>query len=975
MIPRRRYRLLLVVAATVVFLLYRAAHNHEWDGVEPAYEPSRLQKSPPSVYEGGVTVGAPTSEELEGQHETPADSSLPPQREEVGEKDRLDESPAVQPPPPKAPEDETAPADSPQAPDKLSSSTSAKEAAVTTAPETQTPVDAGAPEVSASSSSRVHWRSFPEHFPVAEEDYILLPTGTPKPIPKIQFDFPPEERAAKAIRETRLADVKREMVRAWQGYRAFAWMHDELSPVSKFYRDPFCGWAATLVDGLDTLWIMGLKEEFDEAAKAVQYIDFTYSEKRSDIPVFETTIRYLGGLLAAYDVSGGEAGGYGMLLKKAEELAEILMGAFDTPNRMPVLYYQWQPEYVQQQRRASVVNVAEIGTLLMEFTRLSQLTGKEKYYDAVARITNAFEELQKEGTALDGIFPESLDASGCNRTATNIARQEAYEAMKEQETETSVAPPEETGAPGGSGESEESASHISKRGFREENARSEMGPRSPPPPYNPWSSLFMVDLDCVKQPNLVPSQYGYQSYSMGGSQDSTYEYFPKEYALLGGLEPKYRTLHENTVAAVKKWLLYRPMLPKGEDILFSAKLSTAGHPEVDANRQYEVPHLTCFLGGMFALGAKVFGLKEDLDFARRLTDGCVWAYGATPSGIMPEGSTMVPCEDLGPCAWNETLYYQHLDPQWEYREQQVADYYANQEEIEKHLQMVSNRKEAEKQMEEQEQERERVSVGAGSVPAESRAADGEKPEEDIVAEPQAQSGSDPQPGAAADENVYRYPRPEPGSEAPKVAKRGVDEDWDYRKSVPESEEAPSADSVAAERAGKPIAASAGAVGGQDASSQETANSAFGAESGQVPLEDPNKPLTHLEYVKQRIEHEKIPTGFVRISSKRYILRPEAIESVWYMYRITGDPIWQEKGWKMWQSVSKAVRTDVGASALDSVLEAEPAQSDEMESFWVAETLKYFYLLFATPDVVSLDEWVLNTEAHPFRRPDFKGKGV
>ena len=96
--------------------------------------------------------------------------------------------------------------------------------------------------------------------------------------------------------------------------------------------------------------------------------------------------------------------------------------------------------------------------------------------------------------------------------------------------------------------------------------------------------------------------------------------------------------------------------------------------------------------------------------------------------------------------------------------------------------------------------------------------------------------------------------------------------------------------------------------------------------------------------------------------------PEAIESVWYMYRITGDPVWMEKGWRMWESVIKAVRTEVGHSAVDDILDETPAQSDEMESFWFAETLKYFYLLFASTDTVSLDEWVLNTEAHPFRRP-------
>jgi mannosyl-oligosaccharide alpha-1,2-mannosidase len=87
-----------------------------------------------------------------------------------------------------------------------------------------------------------------------------------------------------------------------------------------------------------------------------------------------------------------------------------------------------------------------------------------------------------------------------------------------------------------------------------------------------------------------------------------------------------------------------------------------------------------------------------------------------------------------------------------------------------------------------------------------------------------------------------------------------------------------------------------------------------------------------------------------------------------MYRITGDPVWMEKGWNMWQAIIKAVRTEVAHSAVSDVYSETPLQNDAMESFWLAETLKYFYLLFSTPDVISLDEWVLNTEAHPFRRP-------
>lgn len=88
-----------------------------------------------------------------------------------------------------------------------------------------------------------------------------------------------------------------------------------------------------------------------------------------------------------------------------------------------------------------------------------------------------------------------------------------------------------------------------------------------------------------------------------------------------------------------------------------------------------------------------------------------------------------------------------------------------------------------------------------------------------------------------------------------------------------------------------------------------------------------------------------------------------------MYRITGDTTWMDKGWKMFQATVTATRTEFANSAIDDVLNnAEPGLKDEMESFWIAETLKYYLLLFSEPSLISLDEWVLNTEAHPFKRP-------
>lgn len=71
---------------------------------------------------------------------------------------------------------------------------------------------------------------------------------------------------------------------------------------------------------------------------------------------------------------------------------------------------------------------------------------------------------------------------------------------------------------------------------------------------------------------------------------------------------------------------------------------------------------------------------------------------------------------------------------------------------------------------------------------------------------------------------------------------------------------------------------------------------------------------------------------------------------------------------MFNSVINATSTEFGHSAVLDVTAVPPYQTDEMESFWLSETLKYFYLLYSTPDTISLDDYVLNTEAHPFRRP-------
>jgi hypothetical protein len=77
-----------------------------------------------------------------------------------------------------------------------------------------------------------------------------------------------------------------------------------------------------------------------------------------------------------------------------------------------------------------------------------------------------------------------------------------------------------------------------------------------------------------------------------------------------------------------------------------------------------------------------------------------------------------------------------------------------------------------------------------------------------------------------------------------------------------------------------------------------------------------------------------------------------------MYRITGDKKLQDDAWRMFQSIDKMTRTKYAHAAIDDVRGLKATQLDYMESFWLAETLKYFYLIFSEPDLVNLDDYVL-----------------
>ncbi|KAJ2771841.1 hypothetical protein IWQ57_002027 [Coemansia nantahalensis] len=109
-------------------------------------------------------------------------------------------------------------------------------------------------------------------------------------------------------------------------------------------------------------------------------------------------------------------------------------------------------------------------------------------------------------------------------------------------------------------------------------------------------------------------------------------------------------------------------------------------------------------------------------------------------------------------------------------------------------------------------------------------------------------------------------------------------------------------------------------------------------------------------------------GFYLGPNRSYILRPETVESLMILYRITGDATYKDWGWQIFCAIERWTKTPAAYSAYGDVMSTDGGSqlTDSMESFFLAETLKYLYLLFSPADYYSLDEYVFNTEAHPFK---------
>ncbi|KAF3358949.1 hypothetical protein VdG1_02511 [Verticillium dahliae VDG1] len=275
-------------------------------------------------------------------------------------------------------------------------------------------------------TSSYNWAKHPQKYLTREGKMSRLPTGKPLALPKVQHDFEAERsRDLKRARHLsvfsspqnfeRQQAIKNAFKKTWTSYKRHAWGYDELKPISLDGVDKFNGWGATIVDSLDILWMMGMYDEFNDAVEFVAALDWNNSTQLH-CNLFETNIRYLGGLIAAFDLSQER-----VLLEKAIELGDMLYAAFDTPDRFPPFIFSFENLRAGRIIPDAFQSAAAIGSLSLEFTRLAQLTSDNKYFDAIDRIKRAFAGIQNS-TLLPGLWPNLVSLRDGFQAPNNVFR-------------------------------------------------------------------------------------------------------------------------------------------------------------------------------------------------------------------------------------------------------------------------------------------------------------------------------------------------------------------------------------------------------------------------------------------------------------------------------------------------------------------------------------------------------------------------
>ncbi|KAF7970415.1 hypothetical protein HWV62_24149 [Athelia sp. TMB] len=213
------------------------------------------------------------------------------------------------------------------------------------------------------------------------------------------------------------ADVVNIFNVSYTAYKKYAWGHDDLTPVSKNYTDGRNGWGASIADAMSTMHIMNLTDFFTEAVAFTGNVDFSKSQTPDDVSVFETSIRYLGGYLSAYELSGAK---HPVLLQKATEVADKMVFAWAGVRFSLVILVMkadWQGvqknkipyntiNFTTNTPVIDTTGIAGAGTLTLEYSTLSKHTGNDTYRELAEGTVKA---IMANPSPLPGLPAQGLD--------------------------------------------------------------------------------------------------------------------------------------------------------------------------------------------------------------------------------------------------------------------------------------------------------------------------------------------------------------------------------------------------------------------------------------------------------------------------------------------------------------------------------------------------------------------------------------
>lgn len=194
--------------------------------------------------------------------------------------------------------------------------------------------------------------------------------------------------------------VREMMKHAWRGYATYAWGYNEVRPMSKLpHTESIFGsemLGASIVDGIDTLYIMGLKDEYLAARTWIEN-NLDFNKYDLELSVFETNIRYVGGLLSIYALTKDQ-----MFLNRAVQIADKLLPAFDTPSGVPNSNINLRTSFARNHDWAyGAAILSEFGSMHLEFIYLSHVTGDPKYREKVLKVREA---INKAVPRSDGLY-------------------------------------------------------------------------------------------------------------------------------------------------------------------------------------------------------------------------------------------------------------------------------------------------------------------------------------------------------------------------------------------------------------------------------------------------------------------------------------------------------------------------------------------------------------------------------------------